>query len=91
MKNNRSLQSRGEHGAPGAVVLGPGLLDLRQRHGSGRDLKAAGGTIDATNISNPIAAHFNMLHNTSVRVEEAILLLGLATVVLVAWAETSRT
>ena len=56
-----------------------------------RDLKAAGGTIDATNISNPIAAHFNMLHNTSVRVEEAILLLGLATVVLVAWAETSRT
>ena len=34
--------------------------------------------------------HFNQLHNRSEHVEEAILLLGLATVVLVARAETSR-
>jgi hypothetical protein len=34
--------------------------------------------------------HFNKLHNRSEHVEEAILLLGLATVVLVARAETAR-
>jgi hypothetical protein len=31
-----------------------------------------------------------MLHNRSEHVEEAILLLGIATVVLVAWAESTR-
>ncbi len=52
-----------------------------------RDRKAAGGAIDTTDIANPTTAHFNKLHNRSVFVEETILLLGLATVVLVAWAE----
>jgi len=55
-----------------------------------RDRMAAGGAIDATDPSNAITAHFNRLHNRSEYVEEAILLLGLATVVLVARAETSR-
>jgi len=52
-----------------------------------RDLRAAGGAIDSTDITNPTAIHFNTLHQRSVFVEESVLLLGLATVVLVAWAE----
>ncbi len=52
-----------------------------------RDRKAAGGAIDTTDITNPTTAHFNKLHNRSVFVEETILLLGLGTVTLVAWAE----
>ena len=56
-----------------------------------RDRIAAGGAIDTSDTTNPNTIHFNMLHNRSEHVEGAILLLGLATVVLVAWAETSRT
>jgi len=52
-----------------------------------RDLRAAGGAIDNTDITNPTTIHFNALHLRSVFVEETVLLLGLATVVLVAWAE----
>ncbi len=52
-----------------------------------RDRKAAGGAIDTTDITNPTTVHFNTLHNRSVFVEETVLLLGLGTVVLVAWAE----
>ena len=55
-----------------------------------RDRIAAGGAIDAAALDNPSRIHFNQLHNRSEHVEEAILLLGLATVVLVARAETSR-
>ena len=55
-----------------------------------RDRIAAGGTIDAVDINNPSRIHFNKLHNRSERVEGLILLLGLATVVLVASAETRR-
>jgi hypothetical protein len=55
-----------------------------------RDRVAAGGAIDASDAGNPVTVHFNQLHNRSEDVEGAILLLGLATVVLVAWAETSR-
>ena len=55
-----------------------------------RDRVAAGGAIDAANPGNPITADFNRLHNRSESVEGGILLLGLATVVLVAWAETGR-
>jgi hypothetical protein len=58
--------------------------------GMERDRRAAGGAIDATDTANPITIHFNKLHNRSEWVEEAILLLGLATVVLVARAETTR-
>jgi Domain of unknown function (DUF4149) len=55
-----------------------------------RDRRAAGGAIDVTDTSSPITAHFNMLHRHSEHVEEAILALGLATVVLTAWAESTR-
>jgi hypothetical protein len=56
-----------------------------------RDRRAAGGAIDTNDASNAITIHFNKLHNRSELVEEAILVMGLATVVLVSWAETSRT
>jgi uncharacterized membrane protein len=55
-----------------------------------RDRAAAGGAIDTSDTTNPTTSHFNMLHNRSEKVEGAILLLGIATVVLVAWAESSR-
>lgn len=55
-----------------------------------RDRIAAGGAIDVQDRTNPSVTHFNKFHNRSEHVEEAILLLGLATVVLVARAETSR-
>lgn len=55
-----------------------------------RDRAAAGGAIDTADTTNPTTIHFNMLHNRSEHVEMAILLLGIATVALVAWAESSR-
>jgi hypothetical protein len=55
-----------------------------------RDRIAAGGAIDTTSPDNPITAHFNRLHNRSEHVEEVILLFGLATVVLIATAETRK-
>jgi len=55
-----------------------------------RDRRAAGGAIDAIDTTNPVTAHFNTLHNRSEHVEETIVVLGIATVVLVAWAESSR-
>jgi hypothetical protein len=54
------------------------------------DRMAAGGAIDAADATNPSRIHFEKLHQRSEYVEEAILLLGLATVVLVAWAETEK-
>jgi hypothetical protein len=55
-----------------------------------RDRIAAGGAIDAAALTDPSRIHFNHLHNRSEHFEEAILLLGFATVVLVARAETAR-
>ena len=55
-----------------------------------RDRIAAGGVIDAANSSGSITKHFNKLHNRSEFVEETVLLLGLAAVVLMARAETTR-
>ncbi len=55
-----------------------------------RDRIAAGGAIDTADRANPLTLHFNKLHSRSTLVEEAVLLLGLATVVLVAKAETAR-
>jgi ABC-type siderophore export system fused ATPase/permease subunit len=52
-----------------------------------RDRIAAGGAIDTTDQTNPTTHHFNQLHHRSELVEEAILLMGLVSVVLVAWAE----
>jgi Domain of unknown function (DUF4149) len=55
-----------------------------------RDRMAAGGAIDIADATDPITAHFNRLHIRSEHVEETILVLGLATVVLTAWAESTR-
>ena len=55
-----------------------------------RDRAAAGGAIDTADSTNPTTVHFNMLHNRSEHVEEAILLFAIATVVLVARAESTR-
>jgi len=55
-----------------------------------RDRIAAGGAIDTADRLSALTADFNKLHNRSETVEMVILLLGLATVVLVAKAETAR-
>ncbi|MGC1462445.1 MAG: DUF4149 domain-containing protein [Terracidiphilus sp.] len=55
-----------------------------------RDRVSAGGAIDTADAASPITADFNRLHNRSEHVEEIILLLGIATVALVASAETRR-
>ena len=55
-----------------------------------RDRISAGGAIDTTDPANPTTAHFNKLHNQSERLEGVIMLLGLATVALMAWAESTR-
>lgn len=52
-----------------------------------RDRMAAGGAIDTADVTNPATIDFNTLHRRSEFVEETILLLGLATVGLVARAE----
>ncbi len=54
------------------------------------DRIAAGGAIDTGDQSNQYTADFNRLHNRSEHVEMVILLLGLGTVVTLAWAETAR-
>jgi hypothetical protein len=55
-----------------------------------RDRIAAGGDVNAADAANPARIHFNHLHVLSEGLEQAILLVGLATVVLVARAETVR-
>ncbi|HVC48417.1 MAG TPA: DUF4149 domain-containing protein [Terracidiphilus sp.] len=55
-----------------------------------RDRIAAGGSIDLQDTTNLAVADFNRLHGRSEHVEELILLLGLATVVLIARAESTR-
>jgi hypothetical protein len=55
-----------------------------------RDRVAAGGAIDTADAASPYTADFNKLHNRSEHVEMIILLLGVGTVVTVAWAETAR-
>jgi hypothetical protein len=55
-----------------------------------QDRIAAGGSIDAANAANPNRVDFEKLHRRSVNVEGAIVLLGLATVIFVAKAETEK-
>ncbi len=55
-----------------------------------RDRVAAGGDVNAADLGNPSRIHFNQLHVWSERVEEAVLLMGLAAVAFVARAETLR-
>lgn len=54
-----------------------------------RDRIAAGGAIDTMDTTNPNTQDFNKLHNRSTFVEEAVILMGLITVVLVAYAESA--
>ncbi len=70
----------------GATVYGQfGIIPAMER-----DRAAAGGAIDTSATTNPLTIDFNKLHNRSENVELAILLMGLATVVLVARAETVK-
>lgn len=55
-----------------------------------RDRIAAGGAIETHDSANRFTADFNKLHKRSTNVEGAVILLGLATVALVAYAETTR-
>jgi hypothetical protein len=55
-----------------------------------RDRINAGGVIDAASAANPSRMDFERLHHRSENVEGAILLLGLATVVFLAKAETEK-
>jgi Domain of unknown function (DUF4149) len=55
-----------------------------------RDRMSAGGAIDTNATANPLTADFNKLHNRSEHMELVILLLGVATVVLIARAESVR-
>jgi len=55
-----------------------------------RDRVAAGGAINTMDSTNPLTIDFDKLHNRSEHVELVILLCGLATVVLVARAESVR-
>jgi hypothetical protein len=55
-----------------------------------RDRASAGGAINTFDTTNPATIDFNKLHLRSEHVEEAILLLGLALVVLTARAESVR-
>jgi hypothetical protein len=53
-----------------------------------RDRIAAGGAIDTADTTSPYTQDFNKLHGRSTLVEETVILLGLATVILIARAET---
>ncbi|HWT66029.1 MAG TPA: DUF4149 domain-containing protein [Terracidiphilus sp.] len=55
-----------------------------------RDRIAAGGAIDTADPTSPYTAHFNSLHVRSERIEGVVILLGIATVSLLAYAETAR-
>jgi hypothetical protein len=55
-----------------------------------RDRIAAGGAIDTADPGNPYTVHFNKLHDRSERIEGLVILLGIATVSLLAYAETAR-
>ena len=55
-----------------------------------RDRVAAGGAIDLAPANNPARMDFNRLHERSTYVEEAVLLMGIVVVALVAHAESAR-
>ncbi len=80
--------------APMALILLMAAFTLYSQFGiipaMERDRIAAGGVIDAADLTNPYRIDFNRLHNRSEDVEGMILLLGLVTVVLVARAETAN-
>jgi hypothetical protein len=54
-----------------------------------RDRVAAGGVIDDAAEDNQVRIDFNRLHRRSTNVEGAVVLLGIAVVALVAYAESA--
>jgi hypothetical protein len=84
---------KAKHVLPGMILLllMIGLTSYSQ-HGimpqMERDRVAVGGAIDLAPANNPARMDFNRLHERSTKVEEAILLMGIAVVAVVAHAET---
>ena len=84
---------KAKHVLPGMILLllMIGLASYSQ-HGimpqMERDRVAVGGAIDLAPANNPARMDFNRLHERSTKVEEAILLMGIAVVAVVAHAET---
>lgn len=80
--------------APMVLLLGMLALTAYSQFGiipaMERDRMAAGGAINTRDAANPLTRDFNRLHHRSTYVEEGVLLLGLGTVILVAYAETTR-
>jgi hypothetical protein len=80
--------------APMALILLMAVCTLYSQFGiipaMERDRIAAGGVIDQADATNPSRIDFNKLHNRSECVEGIILLMGVATVALVARAETEK-
>ena len=80
--------------APMALILLMALFTLYSQFcitpAMERDRIAAGGVVDAADLSNPSRIDFKKLHRRSENVEGMIILLGLASVVLVAQAESIK-
>jgi len=80
--------------APMGLLIGMIGLTLYSQFGiipaMERDRIATGGSVDAVVVTDPNRMDFERLHHRSVHFEGAILLLGLATVVFLATAETKR-
>jgi hypothetical protein len=80
--------------APMALILLMALFTLYSQFcitpAMERDRIAAGGVVDAADLSNPSRIDFKKLHSRSENVEGMIILLGLASVVLVAQAESIK-
>ncbi len=74
------------------LVLGMVTLTTYSQYGiipaMEQDRMSAGGVIDAAAEDNPARVDFNRLHHRSTWVEEAVLLMGMVVVVIVAGAES---
>jgi hypothetical protein len=75
------------------LVLAMVLLTAYSQYGiipaMERDRAAAGGVIDAVAKDNPARVDFDALHKRSVNVEGAVMLVGMAVVVMVAYGESA--
>jgi hypothetical protein len=80
--------------APAGLLVAMIALTLYSQFGiipaMEQDRVAAGGAVDLADPANPARIDFKRLHDRSEHVEALILLLGLATVVLIAKEESSR-
>jgi len=80
--------------APMALIVGMLALTAYSQFGiipqMERDRLAVGGVMDAVPRETPARADFDRLHNRSTTVEGAALLLGIAVVALVGFAESAK-